>query len=403
MQILGSLFCFMAENYSDKRIRLRQEDDGAGQLRAARGGSVRLGLTAVLALILFFLFWASLVFTVPYTQWELSASWVFESVKGRFQQLYGFLFGLNSRFESTFCQYLAAMLVGSALASTGAVFQGSFKNVLAGPSTMGVISGGSLGCLVYLLFFYPAETASGYYTADREALYSRSFFDIYGQQIFILLGCVLGVALVVAVATVAGRGRLSSSAMILSGTVFSALVGNISMVIQYSMILANPADQRIELVQELMMGSFAAVTNFPAILMLGIPILLCELLLLLIRNRLNALSLGEDEAAALGVNVQLYRKLMIAVGTVLTASVVSFCGHIGFLGFMIPLIGRKLAGPDMRRLLPVSMLLGAILMVLVFDLAYMCGMTDSMNLFTSCIGGLVMITVLLKKKGGAGP
>ena len=71
-----------------------------------------------------------------------------------------------------------------------------------------------------------------------------------------------------------------------------------------------------------------------------------------------------------------------------------------FLGFMLPLVGRKLAGPDMRTLLPVSMLLGSIFLLLVFDAAFIAGMTDYLNLFTSAIGGVVMIVTLLSRKEG---
>jgi iron complex transport system permease protein len=79
--------------------------------------------------------------------------------------------------------------------------------------------------------------------------------------------------------------------------------------------------------------------------------------------------------------------------------VVAFCGHIGFIGFMIPLVGRKFVGPGMERLLPASMLLGSILLLVVYDLAYIAGLTSYLNLFTSSIGGVVLLVTLLKKRG----
>ncbi len=376
---------------SNNKIHLRaaQAEEETRQLREEeqkRGG--RLPVTAVLAILLFFLFWGSLLLVVPYRQWTFSPAWIFESVRTRFEQLYRFLFGEYTAFSITVWQYLAIMLVGAALAACGTIFQGSFRNVLAGPSTMGVMSGGSLGCLLYLVLIWE-ETGS-------EGLWGR-----YAQPFCTLIGCFAGVALVLVVATAAGRGRLSPSAMVLSGTVFSTVTQSFSKLIQYYIILKDPTDVRIELIQSLMMGSLDRVTSGTTVLMMGIPILLCLGGLLVLSGRLNLLSMGEEEALTMGVNVPAYRYLMIGIGTVLTAVVVAFCGHVGFLGFMIPLVGRKLVGPDMRRLLPVCMLLGAILLMAVFDIAYIAGLAGYLNLFTSSIGSIVMIVVLFSRKEGA--
>lgn len=363
-----------------------------------RGG--RLPIAAILAIVLFFLFWGSLVLAVPYHQWVFSPAWIFETVQRRFGQLYQFLFGEETAFRITVWQYLAVMLAGAALAACGTVFQGSFRNVLAGPSTMGVMSGGSLGCLLYFLLIWDASSQVTYATASLEGPEPQSLWSVYAQQFCTLLGCFAGVALVLLVATAAGGGKLSPSAMVLSGTVFSTVTQSASTLIQYYMILRDPTDVRIELIRDLMMGSLNRVTSGTTVLMMGVPILLCLGVLVALGGKLNLLSLGEDEALTMGVNVPAFRLLMIVIGTVLTAVVVAFCGHIGFLGFMVPLIGRKLAGPDMRRLLPVSMLLGAILLVLIFDAAYITGLTGYLNLFTSSIGCIVMAATLLRRKEG---
>lgn len=377
----------------DTRIHLRRTGQETEQHRVReRPHNKKLPPVAVLAVALVFLFLASLVLIVPYRQWSFTPAFLFESVRSRIQQLYLFLLGGETPFGITVYQYLAVMLVGAALAACGAIFQGGFKNVLAGPSTMGVMSGGSLGCLLYLLFF----TSAAYDPAPAQA----GLWTVYQQQICTLLGCFAGVALVLSVAAIAGRGRVSPSAMILSGTVFSSLTSNLFMLVQYYMILSDPSDTRIHALRDLMLGSFNGIYSAGTLLLMAVPILICLGALLLLRGRLNLLSLEEDEALTMGVNVRALRYGVIAAGTVLTAVVVAFCGRIGFLGFMIPLVGRKLAGPDLRRLLPVSMLLGAIFLVLVFDAAYIAGLTDSLNLFTSSIGGLVMLVALLSRKEG---
>lgn len=384
------------------RIRLKGREE-PWDAAESRGSPPRrkMSVIAALAIALFFLFWFSLLFIVPYRQWSLSPAYIFESVKSRFSQFYAFFTGGHSEFGITVYQYLAVIVTGAALAACGTVFQGSLRNVLAGPSTMGVMAGGTLGFMVYLLLFTSGDASYVFSEADLDAWAGRSFFEIYGLQLFALLGCFASVALTVGVATAAGRGRLSAPAMILSGTVFSAITGGISNLIQYYMILTDPYDTRIEAVRELMMGSFNRINGPVPLLMMAAPILLCLAVLVLLRHRLNLLSLSEDEALTIGVNIRAYRYVMIAVGTVITAFVVAFCGHIGFLGFMVPLVGRKLAGPDMAKLLPVAMLTGAILLTLVFDVAYICGLTDYLNLFTSSIGGAVMLVTLLRK-GGAG-
>ena len=390
-------------NYRDaKRIHLRGNEQETDCFRQTEQKHQRpASLIVILAVLLFCLFWISLLFLVPYSRFHMTPAWFFEHVRDRFTHLYLFLFGMDSgSFAATFYQHLAVIFVGGALAACGAVLQGSFRNVLAGPSTMGVMSGGTAGCLFYLLVFTESTTVAVNTTADMSAYYSAGFFKVYCQQFCVLIGCVAGVLLILGIATIAGRGRLSPMAMILSGTVFSNAIGNLTMLVQYYMILKDPEDTRIDALQDLMMGNFDGVSDLRTLLMLILPILICLIVICCLANRLNLLSLGETEALTMGINVKFYRYLMVALSSLLTALVVAFCGRIGFLGFMIPLVGRKLAGANMRRLVPASILLGAILLTLVYDVAYVAGMTDYLNLFTSSIGCIVMAVTLFLGKGG---
>lgn len=384
------------------RIQLKQTVEPSDPRKKSEPLSRRgMPVIAVLAIILFFLFWCSLIFIVPYKQWGFSPAYIFETVKRRLEQLFAFLFHGSSPFGITVYQYLAVILVGAALAACGTIFQGSFRNMLAGPSTMGVMSGGTLGLLFYLLLFSSSHVTVTYYSFDAAAYSARTFVDIYGQQLFTLAGCFAGVGLTMGVSLAAGRGRLSASTMIVCGSVFSSLTSSALSLVQYYMILSDPNDERIELLRDMSMGTFDNITSWVTLVLLAAPILVCLAILLILRHRLNLLSLREDEAAAMGVNIYGLRIGMIVIGTILTAVVVAFCGHIGFLGFMIPLVGRKFVGPNMEKLLPVSMLIGAILLVLVFDIASVAMLTSYLNLFTSSIGGIVLLVTLLKK-GGTG-
>ena len=392
----------MRQVQDNNRIHLQKPDQPRDLPEPGPGRTRALPMTARLAIILFFLFWGSLLLVVPYRQWEFTPAFIFESVKNRFAHFYQFLFGTGAEsFGITIYQYLAVIAIGLALAACGTIFQGSFRNLLAGPSTMGVMSGGTLGCMLYVLFFTSTTVESGFATADLVAHSQRTLLEIYGQQFCTLLGCFAGVALVMGVSTAAGRGKLSPSAMILSGTVFSTITGSVSSLIQYYLIMSDPSDPRIETIRNLMMGSLNRVTDLRTLLMVLVPLLICVAVLLSLRSKLNLLSLNEDEAQTMGISLRKYRDLCVLIGTVMTAVVIAFCGHIGFLGFMIPLVGRRLAGPNMEKLLPVSMLFGAILLMVVFDLAYITGLTDYLNLFTSSIGGVVMIVVLLRKGGAS--
>ncbi len=386
-----------------KKIRIKKKDP-ADEIEIFRQeGHVErrpLSVTAKLAAGVFFLFVLSLVLIVPYRDMQFTPAWIFYNVQQRFQQFYLFLFGGEETFGILVYQYIAILFVGAGLAACGAIFQGGFKNVLAGPSTMGVMSGGSLGTLIYLLLFTAVEYQATYTEADLDRYASMSLFELYGQQLFTLLGCAGGVILVLTIAILAGRGTLSTSAMILSGTVFSAFVQNISGVLQYYMIMKDPSDPRIESMRDLMMGTFNRITSARTLLMLIIPICVCLVALIMLRSRLNLLSISDDDALTMGIDSKKWRYVVVAFGTVITAVVVAFCGHIGFLGFMVPLIARRMVGNDMKTLLPVSMLLGSMLLILVFDAAYIAGLTDYMGMFTSAIGSIVMVFVLLRGRGG---
>lgn len=102
----------------------------------------------------------------------------------------------------------------------------------------------------------------------------------------------------------------------------------------------------------------------------------------------------------MGLNVRLCKNLMILIGTVLTAMVVSFCGRIGFIGFMVPMIVRRLTGPDLKKLLPVSMLAGAVFLTIIYDIACLLQLQSNISMITGPLGCIVMVITLFRKGGG---
>lgn len=380
------------------RIHVRQKEDAeVFQFQKKEGRhDKRVSISIILLIVWIGLYFGSIIFQITYYGvgtggthglfWRPAA--VMEHISDMLQRSYA-LFILGEEDAVTlgeYCMFLGIGLAGASLAACGAVFQGTFKNVLAGPSTMGVMSGGSLGAMLYLLASY-----SGLIAASDSL-----------KHFCALAGCFGGVLLVILVATIAGKGKVSSTAMIIAGTVFSGVVSNVLMIVQYYVIALDAwsGANILEELQFLMLGNFLAVRDPKSVAVMGIPILVCLVFLMALRGRLNLLSFGEDEAASMGLNVKLYRNLMIVIGTVMTAMVVSFCGRIGFIGFMVPLLVRKLTGPDLRKLLPVSIIGGTVLLTVIYDVARLAGRADSINMFTSLVGCSVLVVALLRKGGG---
>ena len=138
--------------------------------------------------------------------------------------------------------------------------------------------------------------------------------------------------------------------------------------------------------------------------MMAAPILLCLLIAMLMRNRINLLAFGETEAKTIGVNTSRARLVLIIVSTVLTASVISFCGQIAFVGLIAAILARRLVGPDFRYLLPASVLLGGFMLLLAFDVSYMIGIVVDTGSVMSIIGGLffmVIMTVNRRKRNAS--
>ena len=130
--------------------------------------------------------------------------------------------------------------------------------------------------------------------------------------------------------------------------------------------IANPNDQLQSIVFWLL-GSLASVTN-QDIIIVALPITIGTLILLMIRWRINILSMGEEEAQTLGVNPKKIQSIIIICCTLITAASVSICGIIAWVGLVIPHITRMIVGPDHKILLPASIIVGAFFLLLVDEL-----------------------------------
>jgi iron complex transport system permease protein len=225
----------------------------------------------------------------------------------------------------------AALVVGGALAAAGATYQGLFRNPLVSPDILGVSAGASLGAVLGIFLSLP----------------------VWAIQGLAFLGGLGAVGLVYAVGA-AVRRHDPVLTLVLAGVAVGAVLGA---AISLLKVLADPYNQ-LPAITYWLLGSLAAVTlgDVGAIL----PAILLGLLpLVLLRWRMNLMSLGEEEARALGVETRLLRPLFIASATLIAAAAVSVTGVIGWIGVLVPHVARLLVGPDFRRLLPASLILGA--------------------------------------------
>ena len=269
----------------------------------------------------------------------------------------------------------AAMLVGAALAAAGAAFQGMFRNPLASPDLLGVSAGASLGAVLGIFLGLPVAAIQGLAFAG-------------------------GIAAVAAVAALAGAVRGQGDpvlVLILAGIALGALMGA---AISLLKILADPYNQ-LPAITFWLLGTLSAATRGDILAAAG-PAVLGLLGLFLIRWRLNLLTLGEDEARALGVNTAALRAGAVTCATLCTAAVTALAGAGGWIGLVVPHMARMLGGPDLRRLVPLSMILGAAFLLAVDTLARSAGrMEVPLGILTAVLGTPLFLWLLIRARRGA--
>ena len=268
---------------------------------------------------------------------------------------------------------LAAMLVGAALAAAGASYQVLFRNPLVSPDILGVSSGAAVGAVCGIFLSLPVIAIQG----------------------FAFLGGLGAVALVIFVAQ-AVRGMDQTLVLVLTGVVMGALAGAATSLLK---VMADPYDQ-LPAITFWLLGSLASTT--PADLGPVLPAVAIGLVpLILLRWRINLLSLGDDEARALGVDAPRLRLLVIAAATLITASVVAIAGVVGWVGLVIPHIARMLVGPSFATLLPVAAILGAGYLLLVDTLCRTLATIEiPLGILTAVLGAPFFLYLLARGRRG---
>ncbi|HAS6252098.1 TPA: iron ABC transporter permease [Vibrio vulnificus] len=276
---------------------------------------------------------------------------------------------------------LLCMLVGAILALCGVVMQGLFRNPLAEPGIIGVSAGAALGGAVTIV------------ALSQVAMLSTSIMNLAVLPIASFLGGALATALVYKMG--AGKFGTSVTIMLLAGVAISAISGA---AIGYLNFLAD--DQTLRDLSLWSMGSLAAA-NWGSIALAALTLLALYGYFARKAMALNALLLGESEARHLGIEVQRLKRGLIALSAIGVGVTVSICGAIGFIGLVIPHLGRMLAGPDHRKLIPLSALLGALLLTFADMVARIAVAPAELpvGIVTAAIGAPFFIYLLFQQKG----
>lgn len=266
---------------------------------------------------------------------------------------------------------ILGMMVGASLAVSGASFQGLFRNPLVSSGMLGVSSGAGFGAALALILF-----------TDFLWVYPFSF----GFGLLAVLLCF-----------VIGRFTASTQSitLVLGGVIVGSIFAALTSFLKY---VADPFDELPAIVFWLM-GSLARA-EYAHILTAGLPMLFGISGLILIRWKLNVLAMGDKEARALGLNVEVYRLAVVLFATLATAGAVCVSGVIGWVGLVVPHMGRMIIGNDNRKLIPVCLSIGACFLIVVDDISRLItGSEMPLGILTSLVGGPFFIYLLKKTKG----
>jgi iron complex transport system permease protein len=271
---------------------------------------------------------------------------------------------------------LLAFLVGGCLAAVGTALQAMLRNPLADPYVLGISSGAALGAALAILLGLEASLLA----------FSTLPLCAFG-------GGLLALAIVYRVAT--SSGALPVQSLLLAGVILNAIF---SALIMFATFMMSPS--RSFAITSWLMGTLTAPT-YPALAILTMYVTGGGLMLLGQARALNVLTLGEESAKSLGVDVERVKKTIFIVSALLTGAVVSASGLIGFIGMMVPHAVRMLVGPDHRILLPASVLAGGAFLTAADAVArsILAPSEIPVGVITALVGGPCFLYFLVCRKG----
>ncbi len=273
-------------------------------------------------------------------------------------------------FNIRFPRILMAVLVGACLSAAGAAYQGVFQNPMAAPDVLGASAGAGFGAALAIYFGL-----------------SGTFITLSAFAMSLLT-----VALVFFISKRTKGEKVMG--MVLAGIIVSSLFQSGTSFIK---LVADPTN-KLPAITYWLMGSLVGATN-KEIKMIILPMIIGILPLILLRWRLNVLTMGDDEAKALGVNPGKLRIVTVISATLVTAAAVSVSGMIGWVGLVIPHVIRRVVGSDYRFLMPASIVGGGLFLLLVDDFSRNIASTEiPIGILTSVIGAPFFLLLITRRE-----
>ncbi|NLS13378.1 iron ABC transporter permease [Vibrio sp. SM6] len=275
---------------------------------------------------------------------------------------------------------LLAIAIGGILAICGTVMQGLFRNPLADPGIIGVSAGASLGAAIAIVLF--------------GGVIGHSAFLVFGTvPVFAFIGGALATFAIYYLGT--SSNGTSVTIMLLAGVALGAIAGAGLGLLNYF-----ADDQALRDLSLWTMGSLAGA-SWSALILAYITLAILAAAFYYYAKPLNALLLGESEARHLGINVQALKRNLILLTAAGVGVTVALSGMIGFIGLVVPHIGRMLIGPDHKSLIPVSLLLGAFVLLLsdMISRTIVAPLEIPVGIITAALGAPFFLALLLKQRG----
>ncbi len=275
-----------------------------------------------------------------------------------------------------FPRVLMALFIGAGLTLCGTIMQAAVQNPLADPYILGISSGGSLGATFAILIGFGTMGILG-----QTGVAFWAFAGAVGASLLVLLLANAG-------------GKMTSVKLVLAGMVINALCTAFANFIVY---FANNAEG-IKTVTFWTMGSLAA-SSWDKLPLIAVSVTLAAAFFLMQFRALNAMLLGDEAAVTLGISLGAYRRAYMILTALITGIMVASCGMIGFVGLIIPHLVRGLVGSDHRRLLPASILFGAIFLIWTDVIArtIVPNVELPIGIITALIGAPMFMYMLVKK------
>lgn len=274
----------------------------------------------------------------------------------------------NVIFQIRLPRVLAAAIIGAALSIAGVSYQGMFQNLMVSPDILGASSGAGFGAALAILL------GAGYMGISVAAF-------------------LFGLAAVMLAYGISRVSRINATlAMILAGMMIGSLFTSCTSFVK----LVADTEQTLPAITYWLMGSLVSIKPQDVAFAI-VPIIAGSVPLFLLKWRMNLLTVGEEEAQAMGINTRALRLVVIVCATLLTASSVAISGMIGWVGLVIPHFCRMIFGYDYRKIIPASALFGATFLMVVDNIARLATTAEiPLGILTSFVGAPIFVYLILK-------